>query len=100
MLKYYTEQCGILLTVYMTGIIICYNHNHIKLVTCFFFGGGVGWVGGSCPCCSPPLCTALLDVYVNRVFSQIHVRVAYLFFYYQSRKGKERIQGSLATFNF
>jgi hypothetical protein len=21
-------------------IIICYNHNHIKLVTCFFWGGG------------------------------------------------------------
>jgi hypothetical protein len=65
-------------------IIICYNHNYIKLVTCFF-GGGVGWAGGSCPCCSPPLCTALLDVYVNRVFSQIHVRAAYLFLYLRSR---------------
>ena len=47
-------------------IIIGYNHNHmIKLVK--FSprgGGGIGWVGDSCPCCSRRyMCTAMLDVY-------------------------------------
>ena len=36
--------------------------------------------GGQLHLLLSPLCAAPLDVHVNQVFSQVHVRIAYLFF--------------------